>query len=96
LFEGTPGAVPDNNHLATSRSNITHNATLSTYRASTTRVHGTCSVAVGYKRRPIRSATSRVPHRLPRLWTEASFRSPGSASPPKGYSRGFEWGLTKG
>jgi hypothetical protein len=72
----------DSNHLATSRSNLAPAATPSTYRASTTRVHGTHSVAVGYGRRSIRSATSRVPHRLPRLRTAASFRRPGSTSPP--------------
>jgi hypothetical protein len=39
-------------------------------------------VAVGYKGRSIRSATSCAPHRLPRLWTVVSFRRPRSASPP--------------
>jgi hypothetical protein len=72
----------NNNHLATSRSNLTQAATLSTYRASTPRVHSTRSVAVGYGRRSMRSTTSRAPHRLPRLRMEVSFRRPGSASPP--------------
>jgi hypothetical protein len=70
------------NHLATSRSNLTHVATLSTYRVFTTRVHGTRSVAVSCGRRSIRSATSRVLCKLPRLRMVAGFRRPGSASPP--------------
>jgi hypothetical protein len=72
----------DNNQMATSRSNLAPAATLSTYRASTIRVHGTHSVAVGYGGRSIRSVTSHTSRRLPRLRTAASFRRSGSASPP--------------
>jgi hypothetical protein len=72
----------DSNHLATSRLRPSPVAILSTYRASTTRVHDTHSVAAGYGRRSIRSATPHAPHRLPRLRMTASFRRPESASPP--------------
>jgi hypothetical protein len=72
----------DSNQLATSRSNLVPDATLSTYRASTIRVHNTHFVAVGYGGRSIRSATSRTSRGLPRLRTSASFRRPGSAPPP--------------
>jgi hypothetical protein len=73
----------DRNHLTTSRSNPTHVMTLSTYRASTTRVHDTRSVAADCRRGWTRSTTPRAPCTLPRLRTAVSSRRPASASPPK-------------
>jgi hypothetical protein len=70
------------NHLTTSRSNLAHVVTLSTYRESTTRVHDTRSMAAYYGGRSIRSATSCALRKLPRLRTVVSSRRPGSASPP--------------
>jgi hypothetical protein len=79
---GARSNLDDSNQLATSRLNLAPVATISTYRASTIRLHDTHSMAVGYGGRSIRSVTSRAKRRLPRLWTAASFRRPGSASPP--------------
>jgi hypothetical protein len=67
--------MDDSNHLATSRSNLAHVVILLTYRASTTRVHSTCSGAAGYGRRSIRSAKSHALRKLPRLQKTVSFRS---------------------
>jgi hypothetical protein len=72
----------DSNQLATSRWNLAHIVTLSMYHASTTRVHGTRSVAAGCGRRSIRSTMPCALRKLPRLRTAASFKRPGLASPP--------------
>jgi hypothetical protein len=72
----------DRKHATTSRSNPSHAVTLFTYRASTTRVHGTRSVAADCGRRWTGSATSHVLRKLPRLRTAVSSRRPESESPP--------------
>jgi hypothetical protein len=71
----------DRNHLTTSRSNFAHVVTLSTYYASTTRVHDTRSVTADCGRISTRSATSCALRMLPRLRMAVSSRRPGSTSP---------------